>query len=1022
MGIVAFAVKNWQLTLLMFAMTVIVGINTLLNMPRAEDPEINPPQFPVVVLYPGTSPKDMEELVVKPIEKSVSELDNIKRIKTRIDDGSAVITVEFTYNTNVNEKYQELVREINALREQLPADILNLEVRKVTPTDVKILQLALISENAPMQSLRRQADGLVDALEKVTALKKVVYQGVQEQEVRIDLQLDKLARMRIPLNAVIGSIQSEAANLPGGSIRAGEKVYNIKTSGKYTQLEDVANTVVYNGNGNIVFLRDVADVQMRYQEPKHIVRINGHRAVLVTAAQKAGNNITKSRKAYQAVIDQFKSTLPSNIDLVTSFDQADNVSSRLSGLAIDFLIAIGLVMITLLPLGYRASLIVMIAIPLSLALGLIALNAMGVSLNQLSIVGMVVALGLLVDDSIVVVENIERWLREGFSRMAAAIEATRQIALAVVGCTATLIVAFLPLVFLPEASGEFIQSLPLAVITAVLASMLVSLTVVPFFASRFLKANHSGEGNIFLRVLQRLIKGSYSRILDKALRWPIATILIALLLFAGSLLLFPVIGFKLFPNSEKPQFLININLPLQSNIETTNQMVYRVESTLATIPQIEYYTSNIGKGNPRIYYNELQTNEKSNYAQVFVQLHPKVKPDEKRDLIETLRTQFLQFAGANIEVKDFEQGPPVEAPVAIRITGNNLDTLRVLAAQTKILLDSVPGTIYVRNEVDVLKSDIRVNIHRERARMLGINTIDIDRSVRLAVAGLKLGTLTNDEHDEDYDIVINAPRDEFATLQTLENIFVNNAAGAPVPLNLVADLRFETSPITINHINKKRYAVVTSYVKKGALAQEVLKDFLEKAKDLKLPAGYEIVPAGEAESQAEAFGGNFSTVIILTIFLFITILVLEFKTFKSTLIVLSVIPLGIIGGILLLWATGNPMSFVAIVGFIGLVGIEVKNSILLVDFTNQLRSEGKSLDQAIREAGEIRFLPIVLTSLTAIGGLTPIALSSNPLISPLALVIIGGLITSTLLSRIVTPVVYKLIPPKVEVVEEEGGL
>jgi multidrug efflux pump subunit AcrB len=1013
MSLISFAVKNWQLTLLMFIMTVVVGLNTLFNMPRAEDPEINPPQFPVIVVYPGTSPKDMEELVVKPIEKQVSELENIKRIKTRIDDGSAIIEVEFNYNSNVNDKYQELVREINALRDKLPADLLKLEIKKVTPTDVKILQVGLVSENASMQLLRQKADELTEQLEKIKSLKKVEYQGVQEQQVRIDLHMDKLARMRIPLNAVIGSIQSEAANIPGGSIRAGEKVFNIKTSGKYNSVDEIANTVVYNANGSIVFLRDVADVKLRYEEPKHIVRINGHRAVIVLAAQKEGMNIAKTKNEFQPVVDAFEKTLPANIDLVKTFDQAENVSRRLSGLGIDFLIAIGLVMFTLLPLGYRASLIVMVAIPLSLALALISLNAMGYSLNQLSIVGLVVALGLLVDDSIVVVENIERWLREGYPKRKAAIEATKQIALAVVGCTATLMVAFMPLAFLPESSGEFIRSLALAVISAVFASMIVSLTVVPFFASRLLKTNHNAEGNIFLRVLQRLIKGSYGKVLDVALNRPVATLLIAGLVFAGSMLIFPVIGFKLFPTSEKPQFLVNINMPLQSNLETTDRMTRQVEAELAKIPEIAFFTSNTGKGNPRIYYNEIQGTEKSDFGQIFVQLENNIKPNEKRDLIEDLRNRFTGFAGANIEVKDFEQGPPVEAPVAIRITGDNLDTLRVLAAKAKTMLDGIEGTVYVRNEVDLLKSDIRVNINREKARMLGILTSDIDRTVRMAVAGLNLGTLTDEAKDEDYNIVINAPKEGFATLKTLENLFVNNAMGTPVPLNLVANLRFETSPVTINHINKKRYAVVTSYVKKGVLAQDVLSQFLEKAETTNLPEGYAFVPAGEAETQAEAFGGGFSTIIILTVFLFITILVLEFRTFKSTLIVLSVIPLGIIGGVLLLWATGNPLSFVAIVGFIGLAGIEVKNSILLVDFTNQLRKEGKSLDDAIREAGEIRFLPIVLTSLTAIGGLIPIALSSNPLISPLALVIIGGLISSTVLSRIVTPVVYKLIPPAV---------
>lgn len=1014
MKIAAYAVKNWQLTLVVFIMIIVVGANTLFTMPRAEDPEINPPQFPVVVIYPGTSPKDMEELVVKPMEKAISELENIKSIKTKIDDGVAVLDVEFVYGSDVNEKYQELVREINAIRDKLPADIVKLEVRKVTPTDVNVLQVALVSENASMQQLRTQADKLVEQLEKVKALKKAEYQGVQEQEVRIDLKLDKLAQLQIPVGVIIGSIQSEAANIPGGSVRAGDKVFNVKTSGKYNTVEEIANTVVYNAGGSVVLLKDVADVKLRYEEAKHIVRINGHRAVLVMAAQKGGQNISKTQSQYEPVLAAFEKQLPANIALVKSFDQADNVSRRLQGLGLDFVIAIGLVLITLLPLGSRASLVVMISIPLSLALGLVALNAMGFSLNQLSIVGLVVALGLLVDDSIVVVENIERWLRDGYTKRQAAIEATKQIGLAVVGCTATLIVAFMPLAFMPEASGEFIRSLPLAVISSVLASMLVSLTIVPFLASRVLKANHSPEGNIFMRGLQKLIQGSYSRLLDRSLNRPWITLLVAAIVFAGSLMLFPVIGFKLFPSSEKPQFLINVNMPLQSNIAATDSIVRQVEQQLSRETQVKFYTSNVGKGNPRIYYNEIQANEKSDFAQLFVQLKEDVDPAEKRDLIEKLRGQFLALPGAKIEVKDFEQGPPVEAPVAIRITGDNLDTLRMLAAQTKSLLERVPGTIYVRNEIDLLKSDIRIRIDREKARTLGILTADIDKTIRLAVAGLPVGTLADDAKDEDYNIVVNAPRDEYATLQTLRNLYVNNAAGTPVPLNLVASIGFETSPVTINHLDKKRFAIVTSFVKRDALASTVLAEFLEKAKALRLPTGYALVPAGEAESQQEAFGGSFGTVIILTVFLFITILVMEFRTFKSTLIVLSVIPLGIIGGVLLLWMTGNPLSFVAIIGFIGLAGIEVKNSILLVDFTNQLRREGMSLDEAIRQAGEIRFLPIVLTSLTAIGGLIPIALNNNPLISPLALVLIGGLVSSTVLSRVVTPVVYKLIPPRVD--------
>jgi len=1012
MRLTSFFVRNPSFTVVFFLMVTAVSVASLLGMPRAEDPEINAPDFPVVVIYPGTSPQDMEELVVKPIEKRVGELENLKRVTSTIVDGVATVYVGYDYSSDREAKYQELVREINALREQLPSDILSMEVRKVSPSDVSILQLALVSDNASDALLRRLADALREDLERVPSLKKVAYHGVPEQQVRVDVDLERLARMGIPLNLLLGSIAGEALNIPAGSLRAGMRSYNVKTSGKYSDLEEIRNTVVYAAAGKVVRLRDVATVAQRPGEGKHIVRHNGHRAVLVTAAMKTGQNISATRDRYLPILDGFEQRLPSNVAMVRAFDQAENVHRRLSGLGFDFLIAIGLVMFTLLPLGWRAATIVMMAIPLSLGLGILSLDLLGYSLNQLSIVGFVVALGLLVDDSIVVVENIERWLREGHARREAAIGATRQITLAVMGTTATLAVAFMPLAFLPEASGDFIRSLPVAVISSVVASLLVSLTVIPYLAGAILRTHSDPEGNIFLRLLKRAISGSYTRLLEWALRNPWKTLAASLLLFGLSLGVFGIIGFKIFPSSEKPQFLVNVNMPLQSNLEATDALTRDIERELLRVPEVRHVTANVGKGNPRIYYNEIPANEKSDYAQLFVQLDPGVDAGRKKAIIGRLRDSYAGVAGARIEVKDFEQGPPVEAPVAIRLFGDNLDTLRLLADSVEGMLRRIPGTLYVGNDLDVRKTDLRVRIHTEKARALGIQTADIDRTIRLAVSGIGVARYT-DAEGEDYDIVVGTPRAGYATLASLEGIFVNNAMGTPVPLSQLATIGFETSAPVIKHLDRRRFAVVKSFTAQGTLAQDVNARFTERMQGFRLPAGYAYEVAGEKQQQEEAFGGDFGKVVIATVFLFIMVLVLEFRTFKSTLIVLSVIPLGVIGGVAMLWATGNPLSFVAIVGFIALAGVEVKNSILLVDFTNQLRAQGKGLDEAIREAGELRYLPIVLTSLTAIGGLIPIAMNSNPLVSPLAIVLIGGLISSTLLSRIVTPVVYKLIPPRV---------
>jgi len=1014
MKISEYSIKNYQFTLIMVLMVIAIGVSTVLNMPRSEDPELNAPIFPVVVVYPGTSPKDMEELVVKPMEKQIYGLDDIKRIKTSIRDGLAVLAVEYRFKVNVDDKYQELVREVNSLRGELPQDIYMIDVQKIDPSNVNILQMSLISENASRDRLRKAAEDLQDELEKVPALKNVEIQGLPDPVIKVDAQLDKLSQLHIPVTLIGSALQSEIANIPGGSINEGNKSYNIKTNGNYQTIEEIKNTVVASVNGNNIFLKDVANVYFDFSPPTHIARLNGHRAVFVTAALKKGENISSIQEKYKPVIEKFKKTLPGNIDLQLQFDQADNVNHRLSTLGVDFLIAIGLVLITLLPLGLRASLVVMISIPLSLGIGIILINLMGYNLNQLSIVGLVVALGLLVDDSIVVVENIERWMREGHSRLDATIKATNQIGKAVLGCTATLIIAFMPLAFMPEASGEFIRSLPVSVISTILGSLIVALTIVPFLSSRILKPHADEHGNIFLRGLQKLIHGSYAVLLDKALKRPWLTIVVALLIFIGSLGLIPVIGSSLFPSSEKPQFMIDITAPLQSNIYYTDTIAKRVERELSKVKEVQYYSTNVGKGNPRVYYNVNQQNERTDFAEIFVQLQPDVKPNRKVEIIEQLRAQWTPYPGAQVEVRNFEQGQPMISPVEVRVAGDNLDTLRALAARVEDMLKKTEGAIYVNNPIRNLKSDIRVDINKDKSNQLGVPTVNIGRTVRMAVAGFPVGTFTDPNTEgDDYSIVLSVPRPSYPDLTVFNNLYINNNLGKAIPLSQLADIHFETSPLTINHFNKIRTATVNAFVRKGYLNDRVINDVIKQMDNMKLPAGYSYTMGGEVEGREESFGG-FGSIILFTVFMFIAVLVLQFKTFKSTLIVLSVIPLGVVGAVLALLITGNSLSFVATIGIVALAGIEVKNTILLVDFTNHLREEGMGLLQAVEEAGEKRFLPIILTTFTAIGGLLPIALSSNPLISPLAIVMIGGLISSTLLSRIVTPVIYKLMPPKVE--------
>ncbi len=1013
MRITEFSVKNYQFTLVIFVALFALGISAMLNMPRSEDPVFDAPQYYLIAVYPGTSPKDMENLVVDPIEKRVNELDDIKKVNSVIDDGVAVIGVYYKYGSDVDSKYQELVREVNSIRKDLPQDLYSLNLQKASSSDVNIYQYAIISENASYGQFREQADKFKKLLEKNKSLKNVKAWGYPNLQVNVELNIEKIAQYKIPLNRILGALQSENVNIPAGSININTKKFNVKTTSKYTDAEQIKNTIVSTSGTQIVYLRDVANVTEDYAEETDMVRANGHRAIFITASLKERENIVAVDKTVAPVAAKFKSELPKSMALVKVFDQHEGVEKRLDHFVRDFAIAILLVLITLLPLGFRASTVVMISIPLSLAIGVSLLNAFGYNLNQLSIVGFIVALGLLVDDSIVVVENIERFMRNGMDKRKAAIEATKQIGLAVLGCTAILIFAFLPLVFLPEASGDFIRSLPMAVIFTIVASLFVSLTIVPFLSSIIL-ANHSNpEGNIFLRGLKKGIHLTYAVFLDRALKHPAITLLVAIGLFVGSLSLIPVIGFSLFPKSEKPMFMVNIETPDGTNLYETNRIAKYVEGELNKHKLIKTYATNVGKGNPRIYYNVIQQNETENFAQVFVQLQPSTEPTEKQKFIDELRTTFKSYPNAKIEVKDFEQGPPVEAPIAIRIFGENLDSLRALSYQVEDIFKSTPGTIYINNPLSTQSTNLRVRINKEKAGMLGVSIVDANKAIRLAVAGLNIGTFQNDKNNDE-DIHVTLPKTyKVQSFDVFKRLYVNNVIGTSIPLNEIADVNFETSPNSIKHFDKNRYVVITSFTKSGFLTNNVNDAIVKKLEKLKFNEGYSYVVAGEVESKNDSFGG-LGTIILITVFGFIGVLILEFKSFKSTLIVLSVVPLGIIGAIGALLAVNYPLSFVAVIGLIALVGIEVKNTILLVDFTNQLRKQGKDIETAIREAGEVRFVPIVLTSLTAIGGLLPLALEWNPLYSPLAWVLIGGLISSTLLARLVTPVLYKLLPPDIK--------
>jgi multidrug efflux pump subunit AcrB len=1006
-AITRFFIERWQFTLVLFIMLFALGLANVQSIPKSEDPIVKFPGTGVIVVLPGADAEQMERLVAIPIETALNGLEDVDSISSASSTGLASISVQFIYGVDPEKKYDEVVRELNVVRPSLPAGVTLVRADRADPAQTSIVQMALVSETAPIRQMEGYAREMRDALERAPGVQQAQIWGVPTAEVRVTPDLDKLAAFQLPLAAVTDALQRQGADLPIGAVESTGRRFNVEATGAFDNLDKIRNTVLRSGQDASLRVGDVARVEWANDERVHITRYNGKRALFVTARAKLGETIFDVIGGVKKQVDAFEPRLPPEIKLERGFDQSETVAHRLNSLGRDFAIAIGLVLLTLLPLGLRASFIVMVSIPFSFAIGVTLLNLMGYSLNQLSIAGFVLALGLLVDDSIVVTENIARHLREGMSPRQAALAGVKEINIAVLGCTAALLLAFVPLLNLPESAGDFTRSLPMAVVCTIAASLFVALSVIPFLASRLLpRKNH---GNIVLDVVMGGIHAIYRPILHLALSAPRITIAIGLALFAATLTLVPKLGFSLFPENDSDYFIVRVELPQGVSVEETDRAVSFADSVLAKHKNIAWRFSNAGRGNPRVYYNEQPSEQQSNIGDIYARFTRWEAATGHREL-EDIRNELKTYPGARFNVKRFINGPPIEAPVAVRIRGADINVLTDLAAEVERLVGEADGTRDVRNPLAERLIDLDLNIDTDTAALRGVPAGVIDQTLRTAIGGTQVAAFRDPVGDA-YPVVVRAPRGERMSLADVDRLFVWTGTGAAAPLSEFAHPALSSGPARISRYNRERTVTVTAFTQTGRLTSQVTSEVAAKLAPLKLPPGYSISFGGEAEAQSRSFGG-FGPAIIIASFGIMAVLLLEFGSFAAAGVVAFVIPFGMMGGLIALYLGKESLSYTSIIGFIALVGIEIKNSILLVEFANQERARGTPLREAIEKAGEVRFLPVLLTSLTAIGGLIPLVFEHSPLYSPLAMVIIGGLISSTLLARIVTPPLYLLLAPK----------
>jgi multidrug efflux pump subunit AcrB len=1007
------AIRYHQFTLIVIALCSIFGVLAFVTMPRSEDPQVSPRGAAVVVLYPGASSADMEQLIVDPVEEKLNELDNIKKINSRSGNGLAAINIEFLSGTDMDETFSKITQKVGSIRDQLPADIMRLDITRWNLSDfVIIMQLALLSENESFSRMNDELEVLEKMLRRIPGVKRVKKWAVPDREVNIEVNLEKLAEYKIPLKQVLGAIQAGNLNIPGGNINLGSKRFSIKTGGSYRNLEQIRSTIIQVYPDHPLYLKDVADVRLADQENEYLARLNGRRAVFLTVNQKEGTNIFSVMEEIKKGVSEFSRKLPPAMKLYYAFDQSQSVRYRLNNFfwnLFEGLVLVGLII--LVGEGMWAAGIVMTVIPLSIFIGIALIYLCGYGLEQMSITGLVIALGMIVDDAIVVTQNISRFIRNGHDRVSAAIEGTAQIAWPIVSSTLTTVFAFLPLVLMQDETGEYIRSMPLIVIFTMMVSLLLALTLTPFLSSRFLPLKEKEKSGRFQRGMDNWIEKRFGRFLDKALQRPKRVLLIAVGILACSLGLIPFLGVSYFPKAEKPQFMINISLPQGSSLDKTDRVTRDVENILEKIKEIRTYASNVGRGNPQIHFSIQSPEYDLSFAQIFVEL----KKNDLRfmsGLVHGLRERFSSYPGAKIEVKEIELGPPVPAPIEIKLLGEKTQILTDLAVQAEKIFVSIPGTVSVKNPQAEPATDLAILINRDKAGMLGISPADINATVRACVAGISISRFRSEEGKE-YSIVVRLPVDRVFSMADFDRIMVPAQSGAAIPLKQVAQLEFAASAKEISHYNFERSAAITADVLPGYNVEAVTQAIVARLEKLYWPVGYHYHVAGERESREDSFGGmgKASLFALLAIF---ALLVLQFKSITQPLIVFAAIPLAVVGSILALLIFGYTFSFVAFIGLTTLFGIVIKCSIILVDYSNHLvQNEGMNIHEAVVQSAKTRFVPIFLTTATTVLGLIPLALQGGTLFAPMSLVMIGGLLTSSVLSLVVVPALYKIFTRKI---------
>lgn len=1000
-------IKHHVMTILLYILVVVFGFYSFQNLPLALMPSMEVPAAVVYATYPGAGPEDIEQQVTKKLEGAVAGLSGLDTLQSTSSENMAMLVIQFTNHTDMDQAMTDLRDKVAQVKSQLPDDASDPTVMSIDIDSMPVVQVALRGNDlASLQSIAE--DEIQPALERLDGVASVDISGGYEQEIAVHTDASRLKGYNLTISSIGQQLGADNIAIPGGELDNGSQTLAVRTDGEYSSIDDVKNALISLPAGGTVRLSQIADVSMQPKDQDAISKVDGEECIILSVNKQSGSNTAQIAELAKA---EFDSLLKSNDSLQWNIvmDQSDyinmTVDNAIQNIWMGVLFAAIVLFLFLRDLG--ATLAVTIAMPCCILFTFLIMNVLGITLNMMSLGGITLGVGMIVDNSIVVLENIFTYRADGYDRMDACTKGTGEVIGAVIASTLTTVAVFLPIALSGGMAGMMFKEFCITIVALLLSSLIISVTLVPLLCyfllggtkQQSIKPQGSGATPITEKPLSRAYRSSLNFLITH--RW--AGIALTVVICIVSVLSVSQAGMELIPEMDEGQVSVTVSMPNGSTMEDTAAIEDRIAAiAVDTIPELE-----------QIYYSTGSSTSimsSSSGASVTISLVDLDQRDRSSaDIAKQLRRDLQDIAGCELTVSTSStMSMSTDSDISVELTGDDYDQLAETADDLANQIGALPDAINVESSAGEQTPRVAVKINRENASRFGLSATAIGGLVRGELTGSTATTLRM--NGEEYDVTVAGDEDVATSLDALRSMQIPTMTGGTVPLSMVADVYTELSPQSIVRKNQKETVTITGESESGDsnAIKAAVDDIVAK---YELPDGVEVGEGDTAASQIAETTGTLMLALAVAIMLVYFILATQFNSFSLPIAIMLILPIGLLGSMILLWPTGNHVSMVALLGVIILAGTVVNSSIVLIDYTLQRRQRGEDKNTAILNACPRRVRPVLMTAMTTILGLVPMVCSSgegSEMMKPMGVVMMTGMVISTIATLFITPVYYSL--------------